>query len=130
MAKTMSIKQVEHLSMRLNEEIGKAVAKLKAELPNNGADRFTTAQKVKAIRSGTATLTKDKDLDYYTRLVDAFTYHGEAKIIADLKSVQGKVDALEKKLLAKKQVIMDKAILGGADEALAALQEFVKNINK
>lgn len=134
MAKAMTKGQIEHLAARIDGEIGKAVAAFEAKLPEVDMARITFKQKVDLIRSGKAVMLPNEKLCSSTDLDDAYTYPTWDKASATNEKLHAKreadIEKFKKPLLAKRQAIMDNAILGGADEALAALQDFVAQLNK
>jgi len=127
MSKAMTKGQTEHLSNRIGQEIRAAITAFESKLPDPKYP--SNEQKLAAICSGVAKLKKDID-GRYTYLFDSFTYPEVEKAYATEKANRLAIAKFSAPLYAKKQAIMDNAILGSADEALAVLNKFVVELSK
>ena len=128
MSKAMSKNQIEHMSNRIESAIKDAVEKFKKTLPE--PKYLSEKQRASAIKAGQyrIQLAEDGTVPYYTNV--AIKYHANETADAQAAKNSSAVDKFSAPLRARKAAIMDNAILGGADEALAALNEFIAQLAK
>lgn len=124
MSKPLSKPQIEHLSRRIDAAISEATRKHAATLPE--VKEMTDAQKLTALRQGEFKVKKYDGRVYY--LHDAIEFDGELEAQVQKKKNEAASEKYAKPLYAKKQKIMDEAILGDAASALAAMENFIASL--
>lgn len=132
MAKAMTKTQIEHVRNRLERAISTAVFNYKKSLPHpERLPRFSNEEQWKQVLSGKAKINKEyKGTPYY--MENAFIFPQREK---EEKAYKDAMDAIEAKVLAYEQPlrdelasIMDTTILSGSEEALVAMQSFMKKL--
>lgn len=121
-------KQLEWLETRTRGIIVEQLRKYEAALPELPV--FGFAEKVAAIRAGKAKLRPTAEMDSCTALEDAYTYPTAAPILKKRTERREKIRAYENALQVARNHLLDKAIMGDAKEALAALDSFTAQIAK
>lgn len=127
-SKPLTAAQIKHISERTQAIVKEAVAKFLDSLPPP-KPLLTDQQRTKAIRSGEAVLRKGRDASDYMRIGEAFDYPQEAEAKAFNKARGAKAAAFEASLKAKRQAVIDQAVLGSASDALAALTAFEQAVS-
>jgi hypothetical protein len=123
---TMNKQQVEHLQKRLLSAIDKAKENFAKTIPKT--KEFSKEDMVAAIKSGKAKLSPLIKFDHYTRFLEAYNYPEKEKIDAMNKKREEQIIKFAEPLYTEAKVIMDAAILGGAEQALEALKKFMLDL--
>lgn len=121
-------RQLDWLEARSREIVREKVRIFADALPELPA--FDFEAKVAAIRAGKAKLRPTAEMTPSTDLEDAYTYPSAAPLLKKRKDQQEKVRMYEHALSEARTRMLDKAIMGGAKEALDALESFTAQIAK
>lgn len=124
--KSLSKAQIEHLHHRLDTAIREAVAKFAAKQTKPAY--LSRGEQVALIRAGKAKLRPDIDGNDYIRLHEAFVFPENEAAEKQIKANEAAVEKFRAPLEKEARALMDKAILGGSEEALASLEAFTKKL--
>ena len=126
--------QIDHLSMRITEAIGKLIKRETEVLgPRPVLNALTFEQQVDFIRRGKATLKPNDCLNHYTDLNDAYTYPmtpERKRLKAAQKAWDTKAEVIAEKYRREQDRMIDEAVLGDSDTALHMLQILEAQLSK
>lgn len=121
--------QIEHAAMRLNQAAEKRIAVQTGKLdPAPLEPKLTFDEKCSLIRAGKAQLKPQNQLQSYTDLVDAYSYPTHAKAVEAFKKKKAAhtaaIQKVTERVIAERDRVLDKIMLGVAEDALAAIDAF------